>query len=135
MQARRSLAHSSPGVRVREPSFGIPVRCDDGSGLVAQIRASMYRPPAASVAGPDSAYSAGKRSPFVRNIPARSPSVAIAGKAGSHGRGSYQIGAHDPVAGGQDSTAVAVLTAVAMLMASVANTYLGAGHEARAGCL
>src|SRR6266849_1010826 len=55
-----------------------------------------------------------KRSPSVRNIPARSPSVAIAGKARSHGRGSYQIGAHDPVAGGQDSAAaVAVLTAVA----------------------
>jgi hypothetical protein len=59
--------------------------------------------------------------PPVRDIPAQSPSVAIAGKARSHGRGSYQIGAHDPVAGWQDSAAaVAVLTAVAMLMASVA---------------
>ena len=50
-------------------------------------------------------------SPSVRNIPARSPSVAIADQARSHGSGSYQVGAHDPVAGGQDSTAVAALTA------------------------
>ena len=65
--------------------------------------------------------SAGRLRPPARDIPAQSPSVAIAGKARSHGRGSYQVGAHDPVAGGQDSAAaVAVLTAVAMLMASVA---------------
>jgi hypothetical protein len=43
--------------------------------------------------------------------PARSSSsVAMAAQARSHGSGSYQVGAHDPVAGGRDSTAVAVLT-------------------------
>jgi len=43
--------------------------------------------------------------------PARSSSsVAMAAQARSHGSGSSQVGAHDPVAGGRDSTAVAVLT-------------------------
>ncbi len=73
------------------------------------------------------------RAPPVRDIPAQSPSVAVVDQVRSHGTGPYQVDAHDPVAGGQDSTAVAVLTAVAMLMAT-RNTYLGAGHEARAGC-
>jgi len=67
----------------------------------------------------------------VRDIPVRSPSVAIAGKARSHGRSSYQIGAHDPVAGGQDSTAVAVLTTVAMLMASERVTLISAADTKR----
>jgi len=46
----------------------------------------------------------------VRDIPARSPSVVMAGQARSHGSGSYRVDAHDPVAGGRDSPAVAVLT-------------------------
>jgi hypothetical protein len=45
-----------------------------------------------------------------RNIPARSPSVATAGPARSHGSGSYQVDAHGPVAGGRDSAAAAVFT-------------------------
>ena len=43
----------------------------------------------------------------VRDISARSPSVAIADQARSHGSGSYQVDAHDPVAGGRDSAAAA----------------------------
>ena len=43
----------------------------------------------------------------VRDLPARSPSAAIAGHARSHGSGSYQVDAHDPVAGGRDSAAAA----------------------------
>ena len=50
------------------------------------------------------------RAPPVRNIPARSPSVATAGQARSHGSGSYQVDAHGPVAGGRDSAAAAVFT-------------------------
>jgi len=50
----------------------------------------------------------------------RSPSVAIAGQARSHGSGSYQVDAHDPVAGGRDSAAAAVFTTGGVLMASVA---------------
>ena len=46
----------------------------------------------------------------VRDIPARSPSVVMIGQARSHGSGSYRVDAHDPVAGGRDSTAVVVLT-------------------------
>ena len=42
--------------------------------------------------------------------PAQSPSVVMASQAHGHGSGSYQIGAHDPVASGRDSTAVTVLT-------------------------
>ena len=49
------------------------------------------------------------RSAF-RDIPARSPSVAIADQARSHGSGSHQVDSHDPVAGGRDSAAVAMLT-------------------------
>src|SRR5260370_36969414 len=45
----------------------------------------------------------------VRDIPARSPSVVMVGQARSHGSGSYRVDAHDPVAGGRDSPAVAVL--------------------------
>jgi len=80
------------------------------------------------------------RAPPVRDIPAQSPSVAMADQVRSHGTGSYQVDAHDPVAGGRASTgdrystAMAVITAVVMLTAT-RNTYLGAGHEARAGCL
>ncbi len=65
--------------------------------------------------------------------------VAMADQVRSHGTGSYQVDAHDPVAGGRDSTgdrystAMAVITAVVMLTAT-RNTYLGAGHKARAGC-
>ena len=45
------------------------------------------------------------RSLSARDIPARSPSVAIAGQARSHGSGCYHVGAHDPVGGRQAGAA------------------------------
>jgi hypothetical protein len=42
----------------------------------------------------------------VRDISARSPSVVMADQPRSHGYGSYQVDAHDPVAGERDSTRV-----------------------------
>lgn len=50
------------------------------------------------------------RALLVRNIPVRSPSVVIADQAQSYGHGSYQADAYDPVAGGRDSTTVAMFT-------------------------
>ena len=50
---------------------------------------------------------AGRAESAFRDTPARSPSVAIADQARSHGSGSYQVDAHDPVAGGRDSAAAA----------------------------
>ena len=43
----------------------------------------------------------------VRDVPAQSLTVAMAERARSHHGGSCQVDAHDPVAGGRDSTAMA----------------------------
>ena len=61
------------------------------------------------------------RALFVRDIPARSLAVAIADQAWSHFSGLCQVDAHDPVAGGRDSTTATVLTVAQMQMASVAH--------------
>jgi hypothetical protein len=53
----------------------------------------------------------------VRYIPARSLTVAIADQAWSHLSGFCQVDAHDPVAGGRDSTTATVLTVAQMQMA------------------
>jgi len=58
--------------------------------------------------------SAGPALPF-RDIPARSPAVAMADQARSHGSGSYRVDTHDPVAGGRDNTAMAVRSALTEL--------------------
>src|SRR5260370_38883212 len=61
--------------------------------------------------------SAGRRALSVRDIPARSLAVAIADQAWSHLSGFCQVDAHDPVAGGRDSTTATALTVAQMQMA------------------
>jgi hypothetical protein len=95
-----------PCASSRRSWFPLVVRCesrDRSHTAVSRTQNCLIcaRPPSAPSAPARHTEWAGLRSLSAREIPARSPSVAIAGQARSHGSGCCHVGAHDLVTGRQ----------------------------------